>query len=97
MEKQQEGGKSQEDSPNSPTAPPPSGQRRKWLHLLLVGGGVLAVLSVVGALIGGFHEEIIEGIYWCQDKRPWSAVLYGVFVILGRWVGGWVERWVGDV
>lgn len=54
----------------------PDGRR---VHLLL--------MSVVGAIIGSFHEEILNGIYWCQRKKPWSAVLYAVFIIIGASIG----------
>jgi len=104
--------------------------RPRWLSLLLLGLGIIILLSVVGALIASFHNEILDGkqeggkegergrrggdgsslilellpfwhahpllfllsrhfllaplaIYWCQRKRPWSALIYGLIVIVG--------------
>lgn len=61
--------------------------RPRWLTLLMVGGSILLLLSVVGVIICSFHEEILDGIYWCQRKKPWSAVLYAVFIIVGASIG----------
>lgn len=61
--------------------------RPRWLSLLLLGLGIIILLSVVGALIASFHNEILDAIYWCQRKRPWSALIYGLIVIVATLLG----------
>jgi hypothetical protein len=35
--------------------------RPRWLTLLLLGLGIVVAISVVGALIASFHNEILDG------------------------------------
>ena len=72
--------------PSTTTTTTTAKARPRWLSLLMAGGALLLLLSAVGAVIGAFHEEILQGIYWCQRKKPWSDLLYGVLVIVGAWL-----------
>lgn len=63
-----EGSKSQGDIPafqietlNATAAATAGKARPRWLTLLLLGLGIVVTISVVGALIASFHDEILDG------------------------------------
>ena len=82
---------------------PLEGRRLSWSwFLLMVVGTLLAVVAILGGIIGGipFNADVMYTFY-APMKAHWTFYLGAVLLIVGTWVAGadWIRsylQWRGD-